>query len=168
MKYKVKKKQPNSKMCLVCGLKNKFGLHTSFYELENNELMAVFTPKEEHQGYPNRLHGGMAAAILDETIGRTIMTADADEYWGVTVEFTARYKKPVPLDADVRVVARITKDSSRLFEGTGEILLADGTAAVEGRGKYLKMPLSKIADFDADEQDWQVISSPDDPEEVEI
>lgn len=41
MRYAVKRKQPNSKMCMVCGLKNSFGLRAAFYELENDELMAV-------------------------------------------------------------------------------------------------------------------------------
>jgi acyl-coenzyme A thioesterase PaaI-like protein len=168
MRYSVKNKQPNSKMCFVCGLKNSFGLHTSFYELENGDLMAVFSPKPEHQGYPNRLHGGMAAAILDETIGRAIMIGDHPDFWGVTIEFTSRYKKPIPLDREVRVISRITRNSSRIFEGTGEVILEDGAVAVEGRGKYLKLPLSKIVDFDVNEQEWQVVPSPDDPSEIEI
>jgi len=49
MKYQVKKKQQNCRKCLVCGLKNEFGLKASFYELENNELVAIFKPLEEHQ-----------------------------------------------------------------------------------------------------------------------
>lgn len=155
-------------MCFVCGLKNAFGLHSSFYELENGELMAIFQPGEEHQGYPGRLHGGMAATILDETMGRAVMMDKSDEYWGVTIEFFSRYKKPIPLNSEVRVIARITKNSSRIFEGTGEIILEDGTIAVEGRGKYLKLPLSKIADFDAEGQEWKVIDSPDDPDHVSI
>ena len=60
------------------------------------------------------------------------------------------------------------KDSKRIFEGTGEILLSDGDVAVEGHGKYIKLPLSKIADFDANEQEWRVVSSPNDPEIVEF
>lgn len=168
MRYSVKKKQPNSKMCFVCGLKNSFGLHTAFYELENDELMAVFKPREEHQSYPNRLHGGMAATILDETIGRAIMTKDSDKFWGVTIEFTSRYRKPIPLDQEIRVIGRITKDSSRIFEGTGEILLEDGTVAVEGSGKYIKMSLDKIADFDHEEQEWRVTESPGDPKEFDL
>ncbi len=168
MRYSVKRKQPNSKMCMVCGLKNPFGLHSSFYELENDELLAIFTPREEHQGYPNRLHGGISAAILDETIARAIMLNDSEAYWGVTVEFTSRFKKPVPLDSEIRVIGRITRDSSRIFEGTGEILLKDGTVAVEARGKYIKMQLSKISDFDVEEQEWKVVPSPNDPNEIEI
>ena len=163
MLHSVTAKQPNSRMCLVCGLKNPFGLHTSFYELDNNDLLAVFKPREEHQSYPGRLHGGIISTILDETIGRAIMIQSEGDIWGVTVDLQIRFKKPVPLDDELRVTGRITKNSSRFFEGTGELLLTDGTIAAEGHGKYLKIPLEKIADFDVDHQEWQVVDLPDDP-----
>lgn len=167
MQYRVKAKQENSKMCLVCGLKNPLGLRSSFYELENDELLALFTPMEEHQSYPGRLHGGIATAILDETIGRAIMISQQD-LWGVTIDFSIRLRKPIPLDEEIRVIGRITKDTRRVFEGTGEILLSDGSVAAEGRGKYIKLPLEKIADFDAEEQEWHVVHTPDDPLVVEL
>ena len=168
MKLTVSGKQPNSRMCLVCGLKNPFGLHTSFFELENDELLAVFTPMEEHQSYPGRLHGGITSTILDESMGRAIMIKSEGEVWGVTVELNIHFKKPVPLDQELRVLGRITKDSSRFFEGTGELLLDDGTIAAEGHGKYLKVPLEKIADFDADAQEWRIIMTDDDPDSFEL
>jgi uncharacterized protein (TIGR00369 family) len=167
MRYRVKGKQQNTKMCLVCGLKNNFGLRAAFYELENDELLAIFRPMREHQGYPGRLHGGIATAILDETIGRAIMIHH-DDLWGVTMECSTRYRKPVPLGEEIRVVGRITKITHRYFEGTGEILLSDGRVAVEGRGKYIKLPLDKIADFNFDEQEWRVTPSAADPQEVEL
>jgi len=167
MRHIVKAKQENTKMCLVCGLKNQYGLRTSFYELDNDDLLAIFKPMEEHQSYPGRLHGGIAAAILDETIGRAIMIKYQD-LWGVTIKFTSRFRKPIPLDEEIRVIGRIEKDTHRFFEGTGEILLMDGSVAVEGHGKYIKLPLEEIADFDFNEQEWKVVPSPDDPEEVEI
>jgi uncharacterized protein (TIGR00369 family) len=168
MKFAVKKKQPTSRMCFVCGSGNSSGLHARFYELENGELTALFTPGEEHQGYPGRLHGGIASTILDETIGRTIMLNDSDEYWGVTIEFTSRYKKPIPLGSQIRVVARVTQNSSRVFEGSGEILLEDGTIAVEGKGKYLKLDLSKIGDINELDEEWDVKLTTEDPEYIEI
>jgi acyl-coenzyme A thioesterase PaaI-like protein len=168
MRHRVLRKQKNSKMCLVCGLKNPYGLRSFFYELENGELLGIFTPMEEHQSYPGRLHGGIAAAMLDETIGRAIMMKYEEDYWGVTVEFTSKYKKPVPLDEELRVIGRITKDTRRIFEGTGEIILQDGSVAVEGYGKYIKLPLSKIADFDPETQEWKVVPSASDPEVIEI
>jgi len=167
MRHTVKAKQPNSKMCFVCGLKNVAGLRSFFYELDNNELLAIFKPSEEHQGYPGRLHGGIATAILDETIGRAITITNPQSVWGVTMEITIRFKQPVPLDEEIRVVGRVTKDTRLYFEGTGEILLKDGSAAVVGRGKYLKLPVEEIADFDVDEQEWKVVPSEDDPEAVE-
>ncbi len=168
MLHTVTAKQPNSRMCLVCGLKNPFGLHTSFFELDNGELLAIFKPKEEHQSYPGRLHGGIISTILDETMGRAIMIQSEGDIWGVTVDLQIRFKKPVPLHEELRVLGRITKNSSRFFEGTGELLLQDGTVAAEGHGKYLKIPLEKIADFDVDHQEWRVVTSPEDPEEVTL
>ncbi len=167
MRHRVLAKQENSKMCLVCGLKNPFGLLTSFYELDNDELLAVFKPLVEHQSYPGRLHGGIATAILDETIGRAIMITHQD-IWGVTIRFESRYKRPIPLTGEIRAIGRIEKVANRYFEGSGEILLPDGRVAVEGRGKYLKQPLEKIADFDVEAQEWRVTQSVDDPDEVEL
>ena len=67
MRHAVTKKQQNSKMCLVCGLKNPYGLKAAFYEMDNQELVALIRPRDEHQSYPGRLHGGLTTALLDET-----------------------------------------------------------------------------------------------------
>ena len=168
MRYRVKAKQGNSRMCFVCGLQNVYGLSASFYELEDARLLGVFKPREHHQGYPGRLHGGITTAVLDETIGRAIMMRYEEVMWGVTVEFTTRFKKPIPLDQKLRVVGRITSENSRFFEGTGELLLPDGDVAATGYGKYIKMPLEKIADFDAAEQEWKVVPNEHDPASIEI
>lgn len=168
MKRSVKRKQQNSKMCLVCGLKNPYGLKASFFELDDNELVCIFKPSDVHQSYPNRLHGGVSTAILDETIGRAVNCGREDMVWGVTVEFSTQFKKPVPLGVELRVVGRITSETGRIFEGDGELFLPDGTVAVTGRGKYIKLPLERIADFDAEEQEWKVTRLESDPETVEI
>lgn len=168
MRINVTKKQPNSRMCFVCGMENGFGLKSRFYELEDGQLMAVFQPAIEHQGYPGRLHGGIAATILDETIGRAIMISHSANIWGVTVDFSMKLRKPVPLDKEIRVLTRIISETKRSFEGEGEILLENGQVAIEARGKYLKMDIDKIADFDHQGEDWVVVDHPEDPGSVEI
>jgi uncharacterized protein (TIGR00369 family) len=155
-------------MCLVCGLKNDLGLKGVFYELDNNELLAVFRPLVQHQSYPGRLHGGIASTILDETIGRAIMIENDTEIWGVTVELSIRFKKPIPLTQELRVVARIVSEDRRFFVGNGELLLEDGSIAAQGRGRYLKQPLEQIAEFDPVEQEWRVVPTPEDPEFVDV
>ena len=168
MRLNITKKQPNSRMCFVCGLNNGFGLKSRFFELEDERLIALFRPAQEPQGYPGRLHGGIAATILDETIGRAIMLRYSDNIWGVTVDFSMKLRKPVPIGEEIRVLGRIVSEGKRSFQGEGEILLADGTVAVEGKGTYLKMDIDKIADFDHQGEDWRVISLPDDPSFVII
>jgi uncharacterized protein (TIGR00369 family) len=147
LNQKVTAAQNVSRMCMVCGADNPYSLKARFLELENGELLGIFAPLETHQSYPGRMHGGVTSAILDETIGRAINITHA-ESWGVTVELNVRFKKPVPLDCELRAIGRITRDTSRVFEGSGELLLPDGTVAAEAAGKYVKMPIDKIADGD--------------------
>lgn len=168
MIHKVIDKQKNSKLCFVCGLKNPFGLKASFYVSETKELIAVFKPREVHQSYPGRLHGGIASAILDETIGRAILNHYENEVWGVTIELNVKFKKPIPLNEELKVIGRITKNESRIFEGTGEIILPNGQIAVEAWGKYLKVPLEKITGFDINENEWRVVRDKNDPEKIEL
>ncbi len=153
MERKVRSTQNISRMCLVCGAENPFGLHGCFYELDDGELLGLFRPGEQHQSYPGRLHGGISSAALDETIGRAITIAHPGT-WGVTAELTVRFRQPVPLDGTIRAIGRITRDTPRLFEGSGEIVLDDGTVAVEARGKYMKMALDAITDGDFDQNNW--------------
>ncbi|MEI6213221.1 MAG: PaaI family thioesterase [Desulfuromonadales bacterium] len=168
MRHKITGKQHNSKRCFICGLENSSGLKASFYETAGNELIATFMPSEEHQSYPGRLHGGIASAILDETIGRAISIGNVEQVWGITVELSVEYKKPIPLDKEVRVIGRITSQNSRFFEGTGEVILDNGEIAVIARGRYMKAPLAKIADFDPIENKWQIVADPQDPAIIEL
>jgi acyl-coenzyme A thioesterase PaaI-like protein len=168
MIHKITGKQNNSKMCFICGLKNKFGIHAHFYVTESQELIALFTPSEEHQSYPGRLHGGIASAILDETIGRAILNKYETEVWGVTIDLSVKFKKPIPLDEELKVIGRITSENSRFFEGTGEIVLANGEVAVSAYGKYLKVPIEKITEFNMEENEWRIVELENDPAEIAI
>ena len=168
MKHKIKSKQNNSRMCLVCGIDNDLSLKTRFYETEKDEVVALFTPRDQHQSYPNRLHGGMASAVLDEVIGRAIMSRYEDTVWGVTAELTLRYKKPVPLNQELKVVGRITSERGAIFEGSGEIILPDGQVAVTAKGKYLKMPIDKISSKEFADNEWFLVDDENPVDEVEV
>ena len=129
------KRQPNSRMCFTCGEENPAGVHVRYYEQEDGLVLARFTGQDHHQGYPNRLHGGVIAGVLDETIGRVIMARGTLRILGVTKEIRVRYRQPVPLGIELTAVGRITVEDARHFEGTGELLLADGTVAAQAHAK---------------------------------
>ena len=144
-------------MCFICGVKNIAGVHVRFYEPGDGTVLARFCGQEVHQGYPGRFHGGVLAGILDETLGRAIRLEHGDDVWGVTAELTIRYRQPVPLETELEAVGRITAERSRLFEATGEVLLPDGTVAVEASGKFVKLLPEVLAEFDPAAEEWQVI-----------
>lgn len=149
MQYNLTRAQDISRMCLICGEENMFGLHAKFYETKEHELIGIFDVKDEHQSYPGRTHGGISAAILDELIGRAINITDPN-VWGVTIELNTKYRKAVPHGGPVMARGRITRNTSRMFEGTGEIVLEDGTVAVQATARYLKMPIEHIAPAESD------------------
>lgn len=160
-------KQPNSRCCFICGVENVAGVRVAFYEDRGSEggpeILARFRGQDRHQGYPGRMHGGVATGILDETIGRAINYGDRTlnpSTWGVTVRLDVRFHRPVPLEVDLTARGRVTAERSRLFEGSGELYLPDGTVAVSAVGKFMKLGLEEIADGGAEELGWQVY--PDD------
>ncbi len=168
MKHKILKKQHISKMCFVCGEKNDFGLHAKFYETNAKELVALISPSEQHQGYPGRMHGGIAATILDETIARSICNGKNEQIWGVTMELKTKFRKPIPLGQELKIVGRVTREGTRTFEGTAEIILPNGDIAVSAEGKYIKATIDRITNDRFLNDEWFLAESQDDPLEIEI
>jgi len=149
---KIINKQITSNNCFVCGINNNCGLKMNFYETDEGELISLFTAREEHQSYPNRVHGGIITAVLDETIGRSILILEKGT-WGVTTEINVKFRKPIPINMELKVIARVTKNSRLLYIGTGEIVDDDGVIYATATGKYLKSQIEKIVGY-ADVNEW--------------
>jgi acyl-coenzyme A thioesterase PaaI-like protein len=137
----MRRRQPNSRMCFVCGMQNPIGLKIIF-EGDGKCVWANFIAKEEHQGYPGVLHGGITFALLDEVIGRAAMELDDSSPWMMTARAEMRYRQPVPLGEELTLVGEITRVRSRAVEGHGELRLPDGSVAVEATAMYVKVPQS--------------------------
>ena len=147
-------KQPNSRMCFVCGIDNPIGLHLKFYTDDDGHCIARFRPKPEHQGYPGQLHGGLISSLLDETMGRVLTS---DNVWAMTGRLEIKFRKPVPLDQELTVVGELTRSRSRAYEARGEIRLPDGTALVEGSGTYIRNPDEVVEQAKSELDFWQVV-----------
>ena len=91
-------KQHNSRMCIICGLDNEYGLRASFYNMEDGSVMTRFSYREQHQSYPGRVHGGLITAMLDEMGLRALWAKNGrDEDFGVTISLDTKYRRPVPM-----------------------------------------------------------------------
>lgn len=142
---KVVKKQTNSKMCIVCGMENPAGLHAPFYEMEDETVITLFKYSDIHQSYPERTHGGLITTILDELIGRAIWIYEP-EVWGVTATINVKFRKPVPLNEQIKGIGKIIENKSRLFKGIGRLESMNGEVLAEAEAVYVKIPLTKIVE----------------------
>jgi acyl-coenzyme A thioesterase PaaI-like protein len=149
-------KQPTSRMCFVCGESNPAGVHVRFYEQEDGSILARFTGADHHQGYPGRMHGGVISSIMDEAMGRAIMTRHDGQIWGVTGELHIRFRQPVPLEVELTAVGRIDDEKARVFHASGELYLPDGSVAVAATGIYIKLDLERIGTFNPEREEWYV------------
>lgn len=143
MKHKVMKKQFNYHNCFVCGVKNHSGLKASFYEMDDGKLACLVTGRDEHQSYPDRMHGGVTSALLDEAIGRTMLITDFT-IWGVTMSLQIKYRKPVPLNVPLLIVSEIVEDSFRTFKGIGKMYGRNNELLAEGEAVYFKVPYNSL------------------------
>ena len=146
---KVVSKQRNSKMCAICGMDNKYGLHAQFYNMEDSSVMTKFRYREEHQSYPGRVHGGLITAILDEMGLRALWAykKGAEQDFGVTMSLDTKYRKPVPYNTEL------------IGKGILINVLANGII------KYIKLDTNKINEnIDAHEEMCYLIE--DDVKEI--
>lgn len=130
--------------CFVCGQHNPYGLHLVF-RLENNSIVADFQPREEHQGFPGIIHGGIVASILDEALGRTSILAEQPE-WTMTGRLEVRYRRYVPYGQMLRVRAFLGTQRRKMLQATGILTLADdeNTILAEAQGTFLALPDDKV------------------------
>jgi acyl-coenzyme A thioesterase PaaI-like protein len=147
-------KQPNSRMCFVCGVENPIGLKLKFYTDEQGRCVARFRPGQEHQGYPGHLHGGITSTLLDETMGRVLTHQDV---WAVTGRLEVKFRKAVPLDQELTIVGELTRSRSRAYEARGEIRLPDGTPLVEGKGVYYRVSDEAVEQAKSELDFWEVV-----------
>lgn len=124
---------PISSGCFVCGEDNPAGLKSRFF-VENGAVKSTLSPQEHHCGYENVVHGGVIAAILDETMGWT--AACAIKRMCVTGELTVRYTKRVPGDRELIVKTEIVKSNRRMVHVSGIIMDSDREIYARAKGKF--------------------------------
>lgn len=144
---KVISKQRNSKMCIICGLDNEYGVNAPFYNMEDGSVMSVFQYKSQHQSYPGRVHGGLITAMLDEMGLRSLWAKDlSEDTFGVTLSLDTKYRKPVPYETDLIARGIIVKETSKFFITDASIMDIRGEILANGLIKYIKMDTDRISE----------------------
>jgi uncharacterized protein (TIGR00369 family) len=151
------RKQPNSRMCFICGLQNPIGLKLAFYEdHEADQVRAEFTIPEDFQGYPGVVHGGIVSAILDEIAGRAVMLRGSDNDLMATLRLNVRYRRPTPTSTPLTAVAWVEQAGGVGARAAAEIRLPDGTVTAECEALLAPPPEEFIALWEPEKPYWKV------------
>lgn len=105
---------PSEQRCFVCGRDNPSGLKIQYDLSDPRHPIASFVISLQFEGYPGMAHGGIIAAVLDETASKCFSAdLDAGEYV-VTAKLTTFYRKPVPVEAGLIVKADFISRKGRI------------------------------------------------------
>lgn len=119
--------------CVVCGARNPRGLRMPFHVLADGCVEAAFACPTDLEGYPQLLHGGVIAALLDGAMTNCLF---ARGITAVTAELTIRYHIPVAVDRPATIRARLDHSAHGCHLLTAE-MCQDGRAAATARAKFL-------------------------------
>ena len=106
----------------------------SFTFDNNGRLRGRFYCHERYQGYDNRIHGGMLAAIIDESMVHCLM---GHGIVGVTTDLAIKYRLPIYIHRYVEIITAISETflNGVLFTVKTEII-QDKKIAVSATGTF--------------------------------
>ncbi|NQU29937.1 MAG: PaaI family thioesterase [Anaerolineae bacterium] len=149
-------KQPNSKMCFVCGLENPVGLKLNIYQIEPGVIEAIYIAPDHFQGYPGVLHGGIVATMLDEMSGRALMGDPSEPRFMYTGKIEVKYRGNVPINVPLRIVGKAGKSKKRTAEGWAGIYGPDEKLLAEAFTLLFNVPDDTLDSANLEELGWKV------------
>ena len=134
--------------CFVCGSNNNLGLKLNFkLDRENLQASCTTVTSKEHQGWDGIVHGGIIASMLD---GSMVYACKSIDLVCFTAELTVRYKKPVPINRQVALIATI-KDQRKWMSYTviytEAIMKMDNTIVAKAKAKMFAKGKIKIREM---------------------
>ena len=121
--------------CFACGVCNSGGLNLHFEIDSNGMASAVWQPTSAFQSYPDRVHGGVIATLLDSAIVHALFARGVA---GVTAEMTTRYLKSVGLQESVHVTGTVVSVRHGVYLCQAEVH-QNRNCAVRASAKFMAM-----------------------------
>jgi acyl-coenzyme A thioesterase PaaI-like protein len=151
-------KQPNSKMCFICGLENPIGLHLHIYETESGVVESTYIAPDHFQGYPGVLHGGIVAAIVDEIAGRSLMGSDPlNPRFMFTAKMEVKYRQNVPIGKALKIIGKAGKSRAKSAEAWAGIYdIETDELLAEGNVLLINVPTEQFDRSRLTELGWKV------------
>lgn len=118
--------------CLVCGNGRADGLSLRFKRQADGSVSADFDCGAAFQGYPDRLHGGVIAVLLDAAMTHCLFARNVA---GLTAKLAIRYNRAVVLGMPAVVRARVVDAKSPLYYLDSEVIQG-GAICAAAKGTF--------------------------------
>ncbi|MGH9090218.1 MAG: PaaI family thioesterase [Acidimicrobiales bacterium] len=118
--------------CVVSGRANPMGMDARLWR-EGHEAVCQVTLGAAFEGAPGRAHGGVVAALMDETMGLVMSISSTPAFTG---RLTVTYRAPTPLGVPLEARARLAGQDGRKITVTGELRGA-GRLLAQGEGLFI-------------------------------
>jgi uncharacterized protein (TIGR00369 family) len=124
--------------CYVCGPDNPLGLQVRFRQDGAQGSVARYLARPEHGGWNGIIHGGVIFALMDEALGWALYYQKLP---AVTARVETKFRKPMPVGAQVVVKAWVVQQRKRLFDVHAEIRMedAENTLLAESEGTMCRI-----------------------------
>jgi len=120
--------------CVVCGATNRRGLGLKFAVGKDGSVRAGFRCSAALQGYPDYLHGGVVASLLDGAMTNCLF---AQGQIALTAELKIRFLQPVLIAEPGVVRARIDRSHAGLHILRAEVSQG-GRVKATAVGKFMR------------------------------
>lgn len=122
--------------CFACGSAHADGLHLTAWAGDGIDVVSRVDVTGAHQGAPGLAHGGLVAAVMDETLGFMLWMLATS---GVTARLEVSFRTPVPIHRTVTTRARCTGVAGRKIFGYADMHLGDldGPLLAEASGLFV-------------------------------
>jgi len=141
-------KLPHTHSCFVCGESNPIGLNLRF-EADGGIVRTRFTPRAEHIGFKQVIHGGLIATVLDEIMVWACVTQT--KRFAYCAELTVRFQNPLrPGEETFATAELVANRRNRIFEVKSELKDSVGKVFATATGKYIPVKSTDLGDMATD------------------
>ncbi|MGA1862684.1 hotdog fold domain-containing protein [Deferribacter thermophilus] len=134
---------PHSTKCFVCGIDNEIGLKHIFY-VENNTVCSDILIPDGYNGFKGIVHGGIASALLDETLGWCAYVFSSAKNLCFTRMLQIKFKKSLHIKENYRIITEFVEEKRGLYTVKGYILDKNNIKYIEADGHFVEISDEKM------------------------